>query len=148
MKILFLLFSLSLYANFAPKAQVEKCILLSVDKLVVPDEAAMTVSPSCLEAPCFAIPDGFSCVYYKIVGDMVELDATKKLNYENELKNVETVKTDFENAQTVDAIRNYCLYQFSNGCAFLPAGDKQKVRNVVQTVYGNVKPIILLKLGL
>ena len=148
MKILFLLFSLSLYANFAPKAQVEKCILLSVDKLVVPDEAAMTVSPSCLEAPCFAIPENFSCIYYKIVGDVVELDATKKLNYENALKDAEKVKSDFDDAQTLDQIRNYCTYVYNALCGNLPPGDKQKTRDAISIKFGTVKPTLLTRLGL
>ena len=148
MKILLLLFSLSLYANYAPKAQVEKCILLSVDKLVVPNEAAMTVSPSCLEAPCFAIPENFSCIYYKVVGDTLEVDATKRANFVNMSKEAQIIKDDFDFAQTMDSIANYCTYVYSSTCSALPAASKQKVRDGVLLKYGKIKPLILQKLGL
>jgi len=61
MKILFLLFSLSLYANYAPKPQIDNCISLSSGKLIVPNEATVTISASCLQEPCYQIPTGFMC---------------------------------------------------------------------------------------
>jgi len=66
MKLIFILLSINLYANYSPKPQVNNCLTLSANKLIVPPEAAMTVSKTCVTEPCFLIPTEFSCIYFKV----------------------------------------------------------------------------------
>jgi hypothetical protein len=48
-------------ANYAPRPQIDNCISLSNGKLIVPNEATVTISASCLQEPCYQIPTGFQC---------------------------------------------------------------------------------------
>ena len=62
---LFFLLSLSSFAQFAPRTQVENCINLSAGKLVVPPEAVVNVTHGCLnEAACVQLPVNFSCITF------------------------------------------------------------------------------------
>jgi len=61
MKLLLLLLPLSLWANYAPKNQIDNCIQLSLNKLITPNEATVTISAMCSTEPCYQIPAGFMC---------------------------------------------------------------------------------------
>jgi len=68
MRLILFLISLNLYANYGNKPEVDNCLAKSLNKLIVPSDAAMTVQKSCLpEMVCVEIPPNFSCIYFGFV---------------------------------------------------------------------------------